>query len=193
MKKLLFLSLIFCTTSVFAADITARTSLATELQVIGEGVRVKYAYWTDWNIYEATLYGSNIELFSRSTDGTEALDSLLKMPTFGIRLKLLRAVDGTTLATSFEEALKINDAADSDTLNTFKNILKKRTKIPAQECVIIQFENDEHRKVITLKQSGIDDVQINADEKDFRAIMSIWLGVPVDDKMAELKAKLIQG
>ena len=187
-----FLSLIFCTSSVFAADITARTSLATELQVIGEGIRVKNVYWIDWDIYEATLYGSNVASFSRST-GTEALDSLLKMPTFGMRLRLLRAVDGGTLATSFEEALKINDAADSDALNTFKDILKKRTTIAAYECVTILFKNDEYHKLIILKQSGIDDVQINADETVFRAIMSIWLGVPVDNKLAHLKVKLIQG
>ena len=204
MKKVLLLALL-CAQYVLAAETGGSENIEGcevaqvltienfRLEKIGAGVRVKRAYLMNWPVYVAALYCDNKKEFARNSEDNKALESMLKMPAFAIQLQLLRDVPANDMVTSFEQALKANNAQDSQTLNNFKEMLRARETLAYGESVTVMFINEPDNKRIICDQNGKDKVEIPGDDQAFKDILSIWLGIPVDDHMKTLRTKIIEG
>ena len=160
-----------------------------ELKKIGSGVRVKKVLFLGFDVYQATLMGSD-DSFLRDTKETRALDSLQGMKAAAIHLKLMRSLSANDIVKSFETALIENNVKDSPALTQFKEAIKNGGAMSEGDVVSISMDKE---KGVLICEQGKTVTEIKGDAKLFRDVFSIWLGKTGDSGLTALREKLIMG
>lgn len=177
-----------------ALFLSANVTLAADqgLDKLGSAIRVSNPFFVEMNIYNFTLFGNEVS-FVRDAHGMKARDSLVAMPNFVVELEVMAYMaTAQRMVTAFEDALAKNNAPSSTSLDAFKNMLLERD-ISQGNKVRINFVTTGDKRTITCVQAGYDDKTIVADKETFESLMSIWLGLPVDDYMNTLREQVISG
>lgn len=166
---------------------------AIPVSVIGAGLRTKKVLIAKVKVYVAELLSSDASKFVRA-DG-KALASLEESRTIALRMTFLRDVEAEKVQTSFKEALatnqvNTNDAAVSQFLAAVSNGGEAKS---GKSLVIVTQKNADGSESVSYEDTN-GKVTTVAGTKGLSAkIMSIWLGKPSDDGVANLKAQIIQG
>lgn len=162
--------------------------------LIGAGLRSKKVVIVNVKVYVAELLASDAGKFVRNEN--DALKSLEQSQTIAIRLNFLRGVDAETVQSSFKEALQannvnINDAAVAQFLAAVKN--GGDAANGKALTIVTQKDATTGKETVSYEDTAGKVTRTTGDAGFSSKIMSIWLGNPSDNGVANLKAQLIQG
>lgn len=169
---------------VYPQATVATPSGAAPLKLTGYGIRQKAVAFSKVNVYLATSYLDE----TITLDPTSPIDSLKNAKGRVIVLDLLRTMTAQDIRTAFEEALDINgvDVNSQEVqslLSQFQGDLYAGNRI-----VVASYPSERNREtlIIELPKNNLTE----SGELLGLDFWRIWFGEPVDELMAELKAKL---
>jgi hypothetical protein len=163
------------------------------VSIIGAGLRSKKKAMFNVKVYVAELLSSDANKFVRTSDG--ALNSLELSRTIALRLNFVRGVDAPTVQTSFTEALKANgvNVADQHVAQFLKAVTEGGDAVSGKALTIVSQKYADKTEAVYYEDANGKVTKIHGNEGFSRKLMSIWLGTPSDDGVANLKAQIIQG
>lgn len=161
-----------------------------ELKLVGSGLRSKKVVFVNVKVYVAQIYSEA----SANVDKTKALESLSASPASVIRLHFLRNVEGEKVQSSFKEALEANKVdINSTSLKDFLNAVKNSGEAKEGKAMTIALiKNADGTESIIYKNTNSPQTEIKATAGTAKNILSIWLGTPADDQLAELKKEILR-
>lgn len=163
---------------------------SVELSTVGFGLRSKKVMVANVKVYVAELLVSNAAAFEHHAANDAALKSLDKMEAVAIRMDFVRTVEAAKVAASFVEALNANQVdTRSAQVQAFISAVENGGDAAVGKALTIAF--DTKGSLIVYENADGSPQIIKADANLQRAIYSIWLGVPADAGLANLKKDLI--
>lgn len=178
-----------------AADATINfNGQATPVSVVGSGVRRKNVLGVK-DIYVAQLMVSDVTTYKKTE--AEALATIAAEPVAAIRLTFVRDVPSTKVSESFLDAFDANgiDTTNAD-IKKFINIVSNSGGAANKGSLnIVLIKNADGTETLAYENVAGTKVTpgLATGAAGFGAkIFAIWLGVPADDYLAELKAELLQ-
>jgi hypothetical protein len=168
---------------------------AIPLTVVGSGLRKKKTIIGTVDVYVAQLMVGDQATYTKSE--ADALATAGAQKAAAIRLSFVRDVPGSTVAESFLDAFDANgiDTNDAD-IKKFTNIVSNSGGAAKNGSLNIVFtKNADGTETVNYSNvngsKATDGVATGA--AGFSAkILAIWLGVPADDQLKDLKAELLQ-
>lgn len=157
----------------------------TSLKLTGYGIRQKSVAFVKVNVYLATSYvDENITLSKENP-----IDSLKDAKGRVILLDMLRTMTAQEIRTAFEEALDVN-GVDVNSEKVQSLLSQFEGDLYAGDRIVVASypsERNLESLIIELPKKDL------SESGDFLGLdfWRIWFGEPVDELMAELKAKLI--
>lgn len=197
MKKTLALLVLFLSLSALADEVSGKAALNSaasvkkpEYSLVGKGIRKKKIAIFSVKVYEAEFFVSNLSLFKK--EKVKPLEALAKMEGASIQLTFLRNLSSDQVRDSFSDALKANhvDPASPQMKEFFAQVVATE-KFPEGKSVTLSA--DVAKGVLTYVDVNGKMNEIHADQKFVIDLFSIWLGVPVDGGLADLKEALLGG
>jgi hypothetical protein len=158
---------------------------------VGAGLRTKHVLIAKVKVYVATLMATDPTAFARK-DG-KALDSIASQKGAVVQLAFLRGVDAATVQSSFKEALQANNVSlNKSEINALMKAVASSGD--ASDGKTLTFATSSSATGDTVVYEGTHGAAtvIRGPLGFARDVMSIWLGTPSDDGIAELKAQLLQ-
>jgi hypothetical protein len=177
--------------NVSAGGVATVDGHAYKLNTVGSGLRSKKVLLANIKVYVAQLLVSSPNSFVRKDN--EALKSLEDSQTVAIQLAFLRTVDAAKVQVSFRDALDankvdinqgaikqllsaVNNGGDANSGGTFTFVVNK---------------NSDGSETLVYEDTAGKQVEIKGDKGLTHDVFSMWLGVPADDGIANLKSSLI--
>jgi hypothetical protein len=159
----------------------------TALKRVGTGIRQKRVL-INLNVYRASLFLSNPASFVKKLDGVLALSSIRDMDAYALNMQFLRSVEAKVILSSFNEALKLNDAKESPALELFRKAIEGAGNIKEGESVRISVDT---KQGLMTYEKGNFVAEIKGDKNFFADIFAIWLGKTNESNLAILRKALI--
>lgn len=215
MKKLMILVIPFVTTA-FSLALSAQTlttnvgdkkydtySLANSadlkvdkdtvnLKPVSHGIRKKKFFAIlPVKVYYAELLAAKPEALVRAD--SEVLGSLKAAGPVQLRLTMLRDLPAKKISDSFVDALKANDVAvDSGDMKTVLGHISEMNEFKQGEIFSIVGHTKDDKGFLYLQKPNGEIITVSGSAQLVEQMFSIWLGKPVDDKLAELKKELLK-
>lgn len=164
-----------------------------KLDFLGAGLRSKKVLIANVKVYVLQVLADNAGKFVRTNDG--ALKSMDEMNSVAFTLSFLYAASADQMMTAFDDSFSANNVdTDIKGLQEFLAAAKAggRSEIGKTMSIVLRRLEDKSTK-ITFETTSGKVTEINADEKAFNAIASIWLGNSADNGLATLKASILKG
>jgi hypothetical protein len=153
------------------------------LYLTGAGIRRKKVLIVTVPVYVLASYASD--------QGVKTSDGIFRSQAKALRLTLLRDVSADQLRDSFKEAMKVNGVAVENDSFWSQLFARLDSDVSAGEIITFASVTDDEgmdhlivagRKTLTAKGVGLGN-----------QFWRMWLGIPVDDGVAELKRSLVSG
>ena len=167
-------------------------STTTALKPVSHGLRKKKLFaLLPVKVYYAELLAAKPESIVKTE--SEALASLKMAGPVQLRLTMLRDLAATKISDSFIDALKANDVAvDSGDMKTVLGHISGMSEFKQGEIFSIVGNTVGDKGYLYLQKPTGEMITIVGSAKLPEQMFSIWLGKPVDDKLAELKKELLK-
>ncbi len=163
---------------------------STKLDILGAGLRTKAVLISEVKVYVAQLFSDNKAGFSR--DANTALTSLVQTSNrVALKLDMLRTVSAASLVTSFKEALAANNIALDAELTSALGLMEKAADATSGKSITLLMTKDNNKTNLYYEDTKGNSVSMVGSPEMMTKIMSIWLGKPVDDGLANLKKQLL--
>lgn len=164
---------------------------SSKLATVGAGLRTKKVAFISVKVYVAQLLVSDASKFIRAEH--EALNSLDVMPAVAIRLSFLRNVEADSVKGAFADALAANSVNVSEpAVAAFLNAVSAGGEASEGKSLTIVGEKLANGiEAITYENTQGASVTIQGGTGFVKSILSIWLGNPSDNGVANLKRSLI--
>ncbi len=162
------------------------------LKPVSHGIRKKKFFAIlPVKVYYAELLAAKPEALVK-TDA-EALSSLKAAGPVQLRLTMLRDLPAKKISDSFVDALKANDVAvDSGDMKTVLEHISTMSEFKKGEIFSIVGSSKDDKGFLYLQKPNGEIITVAGSNKLVEQMFSIWLGKPVDDKLAELKKELLK-
>jgi hypothetical protein len=151
-------------------------------------------------VYVLEVFTNDASQFDHSNPddvgNTTALASLDKTPVVVARLNFLFGVTADRMVGAYQEALIANDkdALKDPAIAQFLERVAAGGNSPKGKNVVIALKkNSDQTETLYYQDSNNGFSKIDGQQGLTKKVLSIWLGTPVDSKMAETKAGLIKG
>lgn len=165
---------------------------STKLDYIGSGLRSKKVLVTNVKVYVAQMFMDNAGKFVRTSSGAAA--SVADMKAGAVRLTFLRAVDASTVQTSFKDAFNANGVdVNNKGVADFLSAVKAGADAKQGKSMNISMKRDSSGVTVVYENTNGGEKTIKGDSSLFKAIMSIWIGSPADSGLATLKSSILSG
>lgn len=166
-----------------------------ELSTVGSGLRKKKVVLVPIKVYVAQLMVGDPGRHVKTANG--ALPSIDSQTTVAMHLTFLRDVPAQNVKESFQSSLDANGVpADDPDIAAFMNLVDE---VGAAETngtlTIFVTKNADQTETLALENklaSGAVVKTMTGQKGLASKLMSIWLGVPADDYLAELKDEMLQ-
>ncbi|MCC6276454.1 MAG: chalcone isomerase family protein [Oligoflexia bacterium] len=167
----------------------------TSLTTIGAGLRSKKISFAlpSVKVYVAQLFLSQPESFVRLED--QALSSANKSTVFAIQLSFLRAVEAEKVMVAFRDSLKANavDFSKGEVAEFLRAVEKGGEAQSGKNLVIVGERLSDGTEVIHYETTGEKLYSVVGAPGFMNKILSIWLGVPADGGLKDLRKALVGG
>ena len=163
-----------------------------QVQLLSAGVRNKIML-LPIPVYVAQLFSNNKAGYVRDAD--EALSSLTtSATTVVLKISMLRDVDASTLAESFSDALAANDlnVEDGELADVLSIIENSADADEGTEIVMLMQKNSDGSVTLSMQDSANTIQSYTGSAALMHDIMAIWLGVPADKGLIQLKDALLE-
>lgn len=162
------------------------------LKPVSHGIRKKKVFaLLPVKVYYAELLAAKPEALVK-TD-SEALGSLKAAGPVQLRLTMLRDLPAKKITDSFVDALKANKVAvDSGDMKTVLGHISEMSEFKQGEIFSIVGQTKDDKGFLYLQKPNGEIVTVAGSNKIVEEMFSIWLGTPVDDKLADLKKELLK-
>ncbi|MGE4130161.1 MAG: chalcone isomerase family protein [Bdellovibrionales bacterium] len=160
------------------------------MTTVGSGVRYKKVVFS-LRVYVAELLVSEVATFKKTE--AEALDSIPSQSGVAMHLTFLRDVPADKLYEAFASSLAANglDSSDPD-IAAFNNLAQQGgAGVDGGTLTIAIYKNASGGETLAY-ENGSYTGEISGAAGLAKKIMSIWLGVPADNQLAQLKTELLQ-
>lgn len=165
---------------------------SAKLDLLGAGLRAKKVLVAEVKVYTLQLFSDNKAAFSRDAN---ALPSLVQNSNrVALKIDMLRTISSSQLAGSMKEALVANGYAIDTELNSILALFEKSAEPTQGKSISLMLVKDASAGKTNLyfeDTKGTLQSVVTAPEV-MTKILSIWLGVAVDDGMAKLKTSLLK-
>jgi len=173
----------------------ATTEAGAELATVGSGLRKKKVLIMPINVYIAQLMVGDSARHVKTNNG--ALASIDNQSTVAMHLTFLRDVPASNIKESFQSSLDANGvpANDADIAQFMRHVDAVGAAVDKGTLTILISKNADQTESLSLENKGPRGavVKTMTGAKGLsHKLMSIWLGVPADDYLAELKTELLQ-
>lgn len=204
-----FLLTLFVSLSAFAdaskfegVDIPAlvqlKSSSPVDLKSVSQALRKKKVFGLiPVNIYVAQFLAADPSKLNKTSEGI--LNSLESAGPVQMRLILKRGLKGSDISTSFKDALKKNGVDFKDGNQTQFNGLtllmeeiEKVKEVKEGEVFSLTADWRGGAQQIWIETPGTAAKSLSANSDSLIKLFSIWFGEPVDDKMKDVKSKLLE-
>lgn len=175
-----------------SAKINDRDGKPTELkmELVGAGLRQKTLV-TTMKVYVAQLFSDNKAGFNR--DANSALTSLVQNSNrVALKIDMLRTVSSASLVESFKEALEANNISLDSDLNNALTLMESAADGMFGKSITLLMVKDNNKTNLFYEDTNGDVKSMMGSADMMQKIMSIWLGKPADDGLAELKTQLLK-
>ncbi|MGZ3691790.1 MAG: chalcone isomerase family protein [Pseudobdellovibrio sp.] len=165
---------------------------ALKMDLLGAGVRSKTVLIVQAKVYTLQLFSDNKAAFSRDA---AALSSLVSSSTrVALRIDMLRTISADQLQGSMQEALQANNYQIDAELQNVLNLFGKSAEPSQGKSISVLLVKDvKNNKTNLYYQDTAGTTQSVVGSPELMTkILSIWLGNPVDDGIANLKASLLK-
>lgn len=175
-----------------------KSSTPTELKSVSYALRKKKVFAIlPVSIYVAHFLAADPTKLNKTPDGI--LNSLKTAGPVQMRLILKRGLSGSDISGSFKEALKKNGvdfgAADTSGFQGLPELMQEIDKVKSvKEGDVFSLTADWSGGMtqIWVESPGAEPKSISANDQSLQKLFSIWFGEPVDDKMKDLKSRLLE-
>ncbi len=161
----------------------------SKMDLLGAGLRSKTVLFIAAKVYVAQLFSDNKPQFSRDQN---ALASLASAKFVALKISMLRTVSASALAVSFREALQANGFAIDSELSTLLSLVENSADGVQGKTISMLLKSTDTGTNVYYEDT-------NGQMKSFIGsaaikgkILAIWLGKPVDDGLASLKAQMMK-
>lgn len=163
-----------------------------ELTTVGSGLRSKKVLLASVKVYVAQLLVSSPNAFVRK-DG-EALKSLEDSQTVAIQLSFLRSVEAEKVKVSFRDAFDVNRVdINSPAIKALLAAVEKGGDATANGTLtFVTNKHSDGSETLVYEDTAGKQAVIKGDKGLTRDVLSMWLGNPADDGIANLKKSLLQ-
>ncbi len=166
----------------------------SELTTVGSGLRKKKVVLIPIKVYIAQLMVSDQTRYVKTAGG--ALASIDNQPTVAMYLKFLRDVPAGNIKESFQASLDANNvpATDPDIVKFMSLVDQVGAAETNGSLTILMSKAADGSETLNLEmknQAAVEKSMTGAKGLSHK-LMSIWLGAPADDYLAELKAEMMQ-
>lgn len=167
-------------------------STTSALKPVSHGIRKKKVFaLVPVKVYYAELLAAKPEALVKSDDGI--LASLKAAGPVQLRLTMLRDLPAKKISDSFVEALKANDVAvDDGDMKTVLGHISTMSEFKQGEIFSIVGNTVGDKGYLYLQKPSGEIITVAGSAKLPEQMFSIWLGKPVDDKLADLKKELLK-
>ncbi len=164
-----------------------------QLGLLGAGLRSKRVAIVNVKVYVAQLFSSDPNSFTRTLDG--ALNSLDQVHTVALLMTFVRDVEAVKVQTAFADALVANHVdVNNPQVKAFLDAVKSGgDALKSKNLTVVCEKLSDGTEVVTYENNHDQSVSIAGPSGFSHAILSIWLGVPADTGVADLKKALIGG
>jgi hypothetical protein len=164
---------------------------SVEVSLLGAGLFTSNFLIFTSNEYVAQMYSSEPEKFARTSEG--ALESLNNMNEVVIQLSFLSDIKAKKFSATLAEALEKNDYdLNSTDLKSFLDSVSQGNNAISGRTVIITGRRlADGSDLVVYSDCLSRSTSIVGPHGFTNAIMSIWLGVPVDKNMQKLKSEIL--
>lgn len=165
-----------------------------ELTTVGSGVRKKKVIIVPIKVYVAQVMVNDQSRYVKTAAG--ALPSIDNQTTVAVRLTFLRDVPASNIKESFQSSLDANGVPANDA--DIRKFMSLVDEVGAAEnngsltIAITKAADGSETLALENKKSASVLKTMKGAKGLAHNIMSIWLGVPADDYLTELKAELLQ-
>ena len=160
------------------------------LLFVSKGIRNKKVLSLNIKVYQAELFVSKPQQFKKLSQESTALQGIEAMQASAIRLKFLRNVEASQLQKSLSDAMKANHVDLNDPkLQEFVGLLSGDQAIDENQTVTIAA--DRTRGAIVYQSPSGKMREMRADSAFISKVFSIWLGIPADGGLEDLKKELL--
>lgn len=163
-----------------------------KMDLLGAGLRSKTVLVVEAKVYTLQLFSDNKAGFVRDSS---ALASLAKNSTrVALKIDMLRTVSAGSLAGSFKEALEANGHTIDAELTKILSLFEKSAEATQGKSITLLMTKDTAANKTNLYYEDTKGAlqSVVASNEVLSKILSIWLGTPVDDGLAKLKAALLK-
>ncbi|MES2801179.1 MAG: chalcone isomerase family protein [Bdellovibrionota bacterium] len=162
------------------------------LKPVSHGIRKKKLFaLLPVKVYYAELLAAKPEALVK-TD-SEILTSLNAAGPVQLRLTMLRDLPAKKISDSFVDALKANEVTvDSGDMKTVLGHISEMSEFKQGEIFSIVGQTKLDKGFLYLQKPNGEIITVSGSNKLVEQMFSIWLGKPVDDKLAELKKELLK-
>ena len=173
------------------ATVTDATGAATNLKMdlLGAGLRSKTVLFISAKVYIAQLFSDNKPQFSRDQN---ALASLASAQLVALKISMLRTVGASALAVSFREALQANGFAIDSELATLLSLVEKSADGVQGKSISLLLNSTATGTNVYYEDTSGQMKSFSGSAAIKGKILAIWLGKPVDDGLASLKAQMMK-
>jgi hypothetical protein len=164
-----------------------------DVTTVGSGLRKKKVVLVPIKVYIAQLMLNDPNVFEK----TDALASIGKQTSVVMHLTFLRDVPADNIRESFQSSLDANGvpASDPDIVTFMTMVNDVGAAESGSTLTIFTTKQSDGSETVALenKKGTVTVMKTMAGSAGLtHKLMSIWLGVPADDYLTELKAELLQ-
>ena len=164
---------------------------ALKLDLLGAGLRNKTVFLIgSVKVYIAQLFSDNKGAYARDE---KALASLVaNSKEVSLKISMLRTVVASELAVSFRTALQKNNYAISGELQTLLGIVENSADgVQGKSLTLLMVKAADGKTNVYYEDTSGAQKSFVGSAEIMTKIMSIWLGVPADDGLTQLKKQLL--
>ncbi len=167
---------------------------STELTTVGSGLRKKKVVLIPIKVYVAQLLVSDQTRYVKTANG--ALASIDNQPTVAMYLKFLRDVPASNIKESFQASLDVNGVPANDPdIVKFMSLVDQVGAAETNGSLTIYIAKSadgSENLTLEMKNNAAVEKSMTGAQGLSHKLLSIWLGTPADDYLAELKAEMMQ-
>lgn len=167
------------------------TGSDVRMSLVGAGLRSKTVLFVPAKVYVTELFTNEASKYSRDNN---ALKSLEAASVTAIRLTFLRGVDAATVASSYREALVVNNVNLKDpSIVTFLSNVEKGGDASAGKSFVMLLILTKDGGTKLYYEDTKDQVSVIDGPRSLQQnVLSIWLGQSADAGLEKLKKSLLQ-
>ncbi len=163
----------------------------SKLDLLGAGLRVKKVLFVNAKVYVLQLFSDNKTGFAHDAGALTSLATGAQ--TVVLKISMLRTVEASSLATSFQEALDANGYTIDEELKKVLAVIENGADgIQGKDLTLLLTKNADPSKVDFHYEDAEGKQQnLTASESVMTKVLSIWLGIPADKGLENLKSQLL--